>query len=241
METNRFYRDWVESDLVGFEVRVLESDLFILADKALEKEAENSVLRYRKEIEDHIRMFPEFQMSLEPITFNEKQLNTFPEIIKSMLYASNKAGVGPMAGVAGAIAEFVGKDLLSLSNNIVVENGGDIFIKTVKDRQLGIYAGESSLSGKIALLIKAEDTPLGICTSSGTVGHSLSFGKADAVCVVAKDTTLSDAAATAICNRIKTKDDIVKGLNFSKTIEGIIGCVIIYQERIGSIGGIELV
>jgi len=241
MDTKRFYREWIESDLAGFEVKVAESDIFILADRLLKNEAESAVIKYRREIEEYIRMMPEFQTSLKPLTISEEVLNSSPDIIKKMLVASRKTAVGPMAGIAGAIAEFVGMDLLKFSSEIIVENGGDIFIKTAKDKEFGIYAGNSPLSGKIAILIKSEETPLGICTSSGTVGHSLSFGKADAVCVVAKDTTLADTAATAICNVMKTKEDIEKALNFSKTIEHVNGCVIIYGDKIGTIGKIELV
>lgn len=237
MYTDRFYRDWVESDLTAFEVKVEETDIFVLADTNLENEAKESVMRYRNDIKNYIESNPEFGKSLKPIAFDKSA----SPIVKEMLSASEKAGVGPMAAVAGAIAEFVGKDLLKFSEEVIVENGGDIFIKSSKDRKFAIFAGNSPLSGKISINIKTKDMPLGVCTSSGTVSHSLSFGKADAVCVVAKNTALADAAATAICNSVKTKDDIKKSLNFSKTIDDVMGCVIIFGDRVGSIGKIELV
>ena len=117
--------------------------------------------------------------------------------MKQMIEAGQKAGVGPMAAVAGAIAECVGRELLAFSPEIIIENGGDIYLKCLKKRVVGIFAGKSPLTGKIGLEIDAKDTPLGVCTSSGTVSHSLSFGKADAAVAIAPSATLADAAATA--------------------------------------------
>lgn len=237
MYTNRFYRSWIDSDLTGFEVKVDQTDLFVLAEENLQHQTKDAVIKYRDYIKDYIKTHPEFEKSLKPIEFDEKA----PEIIKRMMRASQKTNVGPMAAVAGAMAEFVGTELLKFSEEVIVENGGDIFIKSQKDRKFAIFAGNSPLSGKIAILVEAKKTPLGVCTSSGTVGHSLSFGKADAVSVLAKDSSLSDAAATAICNIVKSKEAIEEALNFSKSIEGIMGCVVIYGDRIGSVGEVELV
>lgn len=233
----RFYRDWVGSDLITFKVREGETDVLVSANSNLEKETLELVRCYRQDIIDYIKINPEFQVSLKPLAFDEKA----PLIIKSMLDSSIAAGVGPMAAIAGAISEFVGKELLKLTGEVIVENGGDIFIKTDKERNMGIYAGESPLTGNVRFKIKPKDTPLGICTSSGTVGHSLSFGMADAVCVISKTASLADAVATATANIVKTERDITKALNFAKGIEGITGCVVIYKNKIGSIGEVELV
>ncbi len=133
-------------------------------------------------------------------------------IVKTMAEAAEKAGVGPMAAVAGAIAEYVGRELLPFSREVIVENGGDIFLKTQKTRSIGIYAGESSpFTGKLALRIEPKDTPLGICTSAGTVGHSLSFGKCDAAILVSPSASLADAAATAVGNLIQSADGHPQG------------------------------
>jgi len=158
-----------------------------------------------------------------------------------MLQAAMLAQVGPMAAVAGAIAEKVGVDLLTHTQQIVVENGGDIFLKVSKDLTIGIYAGNSPLSDKIGLKILLSHTPLGVCTSSGTVGHSLSFGKSDAVTVIAQSTPLADAAATAIGNLVKEKRDIEKGLELAKFIKGIHGALIIVNDQFGAWGNIEIV
>ncbi|MDD5440320.1 MAG: UPF0280 family protein [Candidatus Omnitrophica bacterium] len=241
MHTKRFYRDWIKDELASWTVREGESDLLIIGDGDLGKAASASLRRYRRDIEAYIDRNPLFESSLKPLNIREAEYKKLPAIIRAMTDASLTAGVGPMAGVAGAVSEFVGGDLVPLSATVIIENGGDIFIKSAVDRRLGIYAGDSPLSGRVGLLIKAGDTPCGVSTSSGTVGHSLSFGAADAVTVVARSATLSDAAATAIGNRVLREEDIADALNFSKTIEGVLGCVVIYKNKIGSIGNIELI
>jgi len=157
-----------------------------------------------------------------------------------MCEAAKKADVGPMAAVAGAIAELTGYELLKYSKEVVIENGGDIFIKTDSVRKIGIYAGNSPLSQKLALKIQPEQTPAGVCTSSGTVGHSLSFGKADAVVIAARDAFLADAVATSTANKVKTPRDIEFALNYASTIDGVFGAVIIIEDKIGAWGEIEL-
>jgi len=157
-----------------------------------------------------------------------------------MAEATARVSIGPMASVAGAIAEFVGNELLAFSPEVIVENGGDIYLKSSEKRIVGIYAGKSSLSGKIGLEINGEDTPLGICTSSGTVGHSLSYGKADAVIVLSKSVALADAAATAIGNLIKQPSDIPNGIEFAKGIEGLRGLLIIKDDDIGLWGEVKI-
>lgn len=232
----RFYRKDIGSDLVNFTIKDKETDILVSAGKNLKSETETLVRKYRAEITAYIKKNPAFETSLKPLPFD----GNAPEIIKSMLRASGLAGVGPMAAVAGAISEFAGRGLLKLTGQVILENGGDIFIKTDKARRIGIYAGNSPLSGKIAVKIKPESTPLGICTSSGTVGHSFSFGKADSVSIMARDTVIADACATAACNMVKTERDIEGALNFAKSIESVLGAVIIYKDRLGSMGDIEI-
>jgi ApbE superfamily uncharacterized protein (UPF0280 family) len=201
----RTYRHWVkDKDLVPFNVMVKETDLYIRATTNLERKAHKLVMKYRDLLERYIEQHPAFLTSLEPIAVEDNA----PGIVTEMAEAARKAGVGPMAAVAGAIAEFVGNELLAFSPEIIIENGGDIYLKSLKKRLIGIYAGKSLLTGKIALEISGGDTPMGICTSSGTVGHSLSFGKADAAIVLSKSATLADAAATAIGNIIIQPVDI---------------------------------
>ena len=145
-----------------------------------------------------------------------------------------------MASVAGAITEFVGTELLAFSPEVIVENGGDIFLKSLGKRIVGIYAGKSPLTGKIGLEIDGEEAPLGICTSSGTVGHSLSYGQADAVIVLSQSATLADAAATAIGNLIKQPSDIPCGIELAKGIEGLKGLLIIKDDKLGLWGEVKI-
>lgn len=234
----RWYRDLMSAKgLVSFEVTVLQTDLHISARKDLSSLALRCVERFRADIESFIAADPVFKKTLVPHDVPE----TSPPIIKAMADAAARAGVGPMAAVAGAISEFVGRELMKKSEEVIVENGGDIFITTESVRKMLVYAGDSPLSERLCLLIQPEDTPLGVCTSSGTVGHSLSFGKADAVVVVSRNTALADAYATALGNRIQSAQDIDPVIKSSKTADGIDGVVLIKGDKMGVWGNIELV
>jgi len=233
----RVYRHRVASaDLVTFNVCIKETDLFISARSDLTAEARRLVVESRGAIEEYIRRQPLFQRTLKPL---EVSADAAP-IVREMAGAAAKVGIGPMAAVAGAIAEYVGRGLSRLSDTVIVENGGDIFLKSSTDRIAGIDAGHSPLSGKIGLKIKGSEIPLGICTSSGTVGHSLSFGVADAVVVLSPQAALADAAATAIGNMIQDADDIEEGLEFARGIENISGVAIIKGDKLGVWGSVNI-
>ena len=234
----RTYRNLIKGrDLVAFTVQVKETDLYIRAWRNLAKEAEEAIKEVRRPLEDYIGGHPRFQTSLKPVEVSPDD----PAIVREMAAAGHKAGVGPMAAVAGAIAEAVGKELLRFSPEVIVENGGDIFLRHKKPRHIGIYAGDSPLSGKLALEIEPEDTPLGVCTSSGTVGHSLSFGKADAAIVISPSTALADAAATAVGNLVKTAEDMPRAIEFVREVEGLTGIAIIVGDKMAVWGKIKLV
>ncbi len=233
----RTYRHWIESkDLIPFDVTVKETDLYIRASSNLQRKAHRLVLKYRRQLEDYIKRNPAFAASLEPLPVSEDA----PVIASQMAAAALKAGVGPMAAVAGAIAECVGRELLEFSPEIIVENGGDIYLKILRKRMVGIFAGDSPLTGKIGLEIEPEDTPLGICTSSGTVGHSLSYGRPDAVVVLSASTALADAAATAIGNRVNQSTDIDAAIEYGRNIDGLKGIVIIVGKSVGAWGDVKL-
>ena len=235
---NRFYRNLIHGpSLVSFRVTVKETDLFIQADKNLKNVARDSVLQHRGYIEAYIEEHPGFGKSLNPWRIN----GPAPLVIKDMALAGALAGVGPMASVAGAISEYVGKDLLPHTDEIVVENGGDVFIKTNEPLTVGIYAGESPLSLRIGLQIDGDKKPIAVCTSSGKFGHSLSLGSAHAVCVVSESCPLADAAATAIANQVHSKSDIRKAIDFGKTIDDVGGLVVIVDDEIGIWGDLKVV
>jgi ApbE superfamily uncharacterized protein (UPF0280 family) len=234
----RTYRSLINKDnLTSYRVKIGESDLFISSDTNLADVALKSLIKHRNSLEEYIKNHPEFRISLLPLPED----NLAPPIIRDMLNKSKICGVGPMASVAGAISEFVGYDLLDQTENLIIENGGDIFLKSKNKLTVSVYAGESALSYKLNILVKSEETPLGICTSSATVGPSLSFGKADAVCVISKSATLADAAASAIGNKVKSKKDIKVALDYGIEIPGVRGIIIICGNDMGAIGEVELV
>ncbi|HPK53969.1 MAG TPA: UPF0280 family protein [Smithellaceae bacterium] len=234
----RTYRTLINKDnLISYNVKIAESDLLISSDTNLANQAYIYLARHRIFLENYIQIHPEFLSSLLPLPED----NLAPPLIRDMLRSAKICGVGPMAGVAGAISEYVANDLLDQTENIIIENGGDIFLVSKNRLTVAVYAGESTLSYKINFTVKPEETPLGICTSSATVGPSLSFGRADAVCVISRSATLADAAASAIGNRVKNKNDIKSALSFGNEIPGIKGIIIILGNAIGVIGDVEFI
>jgi ApbE superfamily uncharacterized protein (UPF0280 family) len=233
----RFYRKALKKNLISFEVTVKETDLYILSNKILYNEAKSSIIKYRNQIEEVIKQDKEF---LTTFTAYLKEIDA-PQIVKDMIYYTKKVNVGPMASVAGAIAEYVGNELLKHSEEVVVENGGDIFIKVNTPIKIGIFAGKSKFSNKLSILIKPESTPLGVCTSSGTVGHSISLGKSDATLIISKSTIFADAVATYAGNLIQTKEDIKPVIERIKTLSEILGVIIIKDDNIGMWGDIEII
>jgi uncharacterized protein len=233
----RHYRNWVnQRDLFTFNVICEETDCHISAATNLESKARKSILKYRSILKKYIAAHPLFLTTLQPISVAAEA----PQIVKAMAAAGEAAGVGPMAAVAGAIAFYTGEELSAYSSEVIIENGGDIYLRSLKERLIGIYAGRSPLSGKIGLEIPAGTAPLGISTSSGTVGHSLSFGKADAVVVLADTAVTSDAVATAIGNLIIQSADIPLGIERAQKMAGVTGIIIIKEEQLGVWGDIRL-
>ncbi len=237
-EDPRKYRQRVKSsDLVTFRVTVKETDLLVSTETDLTQEVFAAVWKYRCQIETYIERDPEFKWSLSPYPVDPFA----PRIVKEMATATERVGVGPMAAVAGAVAEFVGKQLLSLSHQIILENGGDIFLVTKVERRVSIFTENRSLPPFIDILIRPEKTPLGVCTSSGTEGPSLSLGRADAVTVLSPSAVLADAAATAAGNLVRSRRDIKKALDFLRGIPQLMGGVVLVEGEIGFWGDIELV
>jgi ApbE superfamily uncharacterized protein (UPF0280 family) len=240
--TDRFYRqDHRQVDLVHFQLTVGETDLDIGVRKErfsghLVAWAEETIRACRRPLEDYIKRDPGFGRALTPYTI----LPDAPLIVQTMAEAGRLAGVGPMAAVAGAISEMVGKAIAKRSQDVIVENGGDIFLRSSRIRRVGVFAGDSPLSNRLALEIQPKETPLGICTSSGMVGHSLSFGKADAAVVLSPSVALADAVATACGNLVQSTDDLDKALEFVAGITGVKGVLIIKDDRLAVWGSVKL-
>jgi ApbE superfamily uncharacterized protein (UPF0280 family) len=232
----RMYRQLVDGHLPPVRVAVQETDLTVYARNIDADAVRDAVIEQRGYIEGYIHRHPGFFPALEPWPDDP----VAPPIVRDMIQAGQKAAVGPMAAVAGAMAEAVGRTLLDRTDEIIVENGGDIFLTTGRDVTVGVYAGNSPLSLNIGLKISSSETPLSICTSSGTVGHSTSFGKADAVCVVSQSCARADAGATAIGNHVRSADDIQAAIMWGRNIPGIMGILVIIGEKMGAWGRIEI-
>jgi uncharacterized protein len=196
------------------------------------------ILKQRRELKNYIHKNRLFLTSLEPL-----EVGDAPFIVKIMARAATLAKVGPMAAVAGTISQLCLNFLLKQgAEYVIVDNGGDVALKTNKDVVMGLYAGESSLSGKIGFKIKQEKTPLGICTSSGTVGHSISFGRADAVTVFASEASVADALATTIANKASGDEDdeavescLEAADEFREYLQGVL---VVVGEAAGTVGKI---
>ncbi len=223
-------------DLISFRVLIKETDLLVSSSRDLTQQTRDRVYHYRRQLEDYIRSKSDFLSTLLP--YPEDPFA--PEIIREMISVTRMFGVGPMAAVAGAIAQFVGSDLLKHTEEVIVENGGDIFVKTKRPATVSIFAGTSRLSNKLGLIIHPDEMPTGICTSSATVGHSLSLGTADAVCIVAKSASMADAAATALGNRITNKSKLKSVVESMKGFKDIKGGVVITGKTMATWGEIEL-
>ena len=238
MFSNRVYREKSSrKGLTPFIVTVKETDLHIQAESNLSEVARKTILRERGYIESYIADHSLFQTSLSPMAEDPFA----PPIIRGMIHAAKKARVGPMAAIAGAISHCVGEALLAHSREVIVENGGDIFFRTRSDMTFAIYAGTSPMSMKIGVKITAQESAMGICTSSGTIGHSKSFGKADAVTVISSSCALADAAATALANQVSSENDIDHTLAMGQEIDGVEGLLIIKGDKLGAWGDLELV
>jgi len=232
-----------EGRFTSFTTGYKDTDLWIGIDpesylKEMKEFCYERIKEYRIELENWLSIDPQYGKSLIPY----KPSSSCPEMALRMARAAKKAGVGPMAAVAGAFSERLGNDLKNKFSiqEMAIENGGDIFLLILYPMILAIYAGNSPLSGKIGIQIPKATGRLGVCTSSGTVGPSLSFGKADAVMVACKDTALADAWATALGNLIKSADDIDKVLKFTELVEEILSVVVICEGRMGIRGKFEM-
>jgi len=236
----------------GFQASYKETDLWIGVDPAsydgrMEDFAASRARSYRLELESYCARRPEFLSSLAPIADDLSA----PKIARVMMAATAAAGVGPMASVAGAVADFVGADLDAEfgCREIVVENGGDLWMKFAEAIDAAVFAGTSPLSGKVGVSIPPELSPLGLCTSSGTVGPSLSLGRADAAMIAARAdaaatlsraAALADAWATALGNAVGSEDDIERALDLTAGASGLVSALVVKGGRMGIRGELRL-
>ncbi|WP_340111423.1 UPF0280 family protein [Maribellus mangrovi] len=227
----------------GFEVKHLETDLWVGVDPgSFDEKMEGLVLEkiksLRKIFDKYIEEEPFFKKSLKPF----QPAEIAPAEAKEMAHAAEKAGIGPMSAVAGLFAREVGEEIRRNFSvkELLIENGGDIYLFLQDELVLSVFAGESILSERIGLVIPAAANAFGVCTSAGTVGPSLSYGKADAVVVVCEDILLADALATALGNLVKSPDHVQKVINKADKYPEIQSLLIICEDKIGIKGENEI-
>ena len=240
----RWYRRLMEGErFTSFTTTYLETDLWIgVNPSSYHPDMPGFALNKSKELriimDNYIATHPKFLTSLIPI----KSDSLSHPIIQAMINATIISGTGPMSAVAGAFAQFIGEAIIKEYNTqeIIVENGGDIYLSIKNDLEVGVFAGNSPLSNKMAIIVPASFSPLGLCTSSGTVGHSLSFGKADAAMIVCKNAALADAFATRFGNEVKSSADIPAAIKFSEDFHDILSILLIAGDQLGVRGKFQL-
>lgn len=224
--------------LVAFEVVVSETDLLVHAQSDLSDLAVGLALAARRDIAEIISRVPRFAESFVPLDLNDGTQT--PPIVREMSAAASAAGVGPMAAVAGAVAEYVARGLAVHSAEVIVENGGDIYLIGSRDRTISVWAGERGAAG-LGVRLEGSALPLSVATSSGTIGPSVSLGAADTATVIAESGALADAAASAVGNRVRSAHDIETALEVARGIDGVLGAVVTIAGAMGAWGQIELV
>ena len=237
MHTQRFYRDFSSTNRwQSYRVRVETTDLYIRTRDNHAFAVQQQVVQLRSDLKRHIQRQPSFASSLDPV----RALPGVPHIVDLMYRAAEKARVGPMAAVAGAMAGCVGLKLGLLSEEVIVENGGDIYLQLKESGRNTIFAGGSPFSGQLGIRVEPGQTPLGVCTSSGRVGHSYSRGQADAVTILASHVWLADAVATGAANLVRSEEDFEEALDYAMAIEGVLGAVVILGDKLGAKGDVQL-
>jgi len=246
---DRLYRNDMNRDRFRF-FRIVhhESDLLIgvphhLHLKGIEKSVELELHRLRTMLLEYSEKDPLFLTSHTPLDLtveHSKSREDIAEEIRTMIECGERTGTGPMASVAGLFAQEVGRMLIETYGmmEVVVENGGDLYLRNETELLSVIHAGSSSLSDKMAFVIPEGEW--GVCTSSGTLGHSFSRGKADAVTIISASAPIADAWATALANRVQGAGDMAEMLESLSGIPEIKGCAVIVDDQVGVRGEIEL-
>ncbi|WP_291492754.1 UPF0280 family protein [Desulfurella sp.] len=232
----RLYRQNIVDNLYNFEITIKESNLFIKTCKNLKEVAFETLYKIRKDLETYIAKSKEFLTSLTPL----KQDKNAPSIVQKMIKVSQNIGVGPMACVAGAVSQELGKILLKHCDQCVVENGGDIFLKLNREVNLGLYVGKDDPLNNITIILRKSDKPYGICTSSAKVGPSLSFGSSDVSLIISHDAYFSDCLASACGNIINNDKDLQKAVDLARNFKETIGCCFVCNGKVAFWGDIEL-
>lgn len=194
-----------------------------------------SLKRNRLGLETFAKSNQKFLFSLKPVKTPDE-----PLVAKLMAEAAEKADVGPMAAVAGVLADLAVKDMLDEGCKVaVVEDGGEVSAVSNVSIDVALAAGDEPLSRRFGF--RLAEFPSGIATSSGRFSHALSFGDAEAATVFCGNAGLADAAATAVGNVVKgenTHEAIQRGIDRAQSIQGVNGVLILYKGFVGTAGKI---
>ncbi len=191
------------------------------------------IVRQRRILEEYIARQPEFKTAFVPLDLRADA----PEVARRMAWAARRANVGPMAAVAGAMAQLAAEAALAAgAEEAIVDNGGDIYLKAVEPVIVALGTGTARLADRLAFSVEPQETPVSICSSSGKMGHSWSFGLCDLATIVAKDAALADAAATQAGNLVKTIRDVDAALERIIAIDGVDGVMLVKDDRVGLAG-----
>ncbi|NLW81295.1 MAG: UPF0280 family protein [Desulfovibrionales bacterium] len=233
----RSYRAAQQPDLISFQIVIEQTDLWVAARRDLSVLVADEVRLLRAQIQAYATIHPEFIPALSPLTADPRA----PEVIQRMCRAAQLTGVGPMAAVAGTIAQLVAEKFQNQSPDILVENGGDTYLCSTRDRHIGILSvpGEGL---RLCVPVQAREFPCSFCASSAKIGHSLSFGNADLVVTRSRDAALADAAATALANLLKNAAAMDRVLALAQQWEatGLDGVFAQCEGRVGVWGRMQL-
>jgi hypothetical protein len=233
----RTYRASHDPDLISFQIVIEETDLWVAARQDLSADMADHVRLLRGQIKTYAAIHPEFLTALTPLEAAPKA----PDIIARMCDAGSVANVGPMAAVAGTIAQMVAERFVSMSADLLIENGGDTYLCSTRDRHIGLLAIPDQ-DMRLCVPVPAGEFPCSFCASSARIGHSLSFGNADLVVTRSRDAALADAFATALANLLKGATCMDAVLEQARAWErlGLDGVFAQCEGRIGVWGKMEL-
>lgn len=233
--------------LTPFEISREQTDLWLGIDPqtagsldplAFERTVVEAIDFTRVTILEYEKTHPGFIAAMTPVSSDPSA----PQLIGQLIEAGERAGIGPMGAVAGTVARYVAQRIERSygTQELIIENGGDIYVRINRPLTMAVYAGSSPLSQKIGVIIPSGYSSLGVCTSAGTVGPSISYGKADAVMIICEDIALADAYATAFGNRVVVKEDVDAVIESIREIPEILSALVIKDDRAGVAGEFEV-
>ncbi len=209
-----------------------ETIVTLLCESQYQSVGEETLFQSRHVIENYIEQDSDFRSTHVPHTPRASA----PELIRRMCREARKVGIGPMSTVAGGLASLCLKGLLwAGAKEAIIDNGGDIALFVQEPVRVGIYGGITPIR-ELAFEVEPRDEPLGICTSSGVIGPSHSYGKAHAAVVVSSNLFLADAAATALGNRVLSSNDLETCFDFLEELPEIEGALVLLDDQVAMWG-----